>query len=228
MVYRELSRTWRRATWAIDARAPGSPTESITTMAHRYDEMVTRMVGRPIVVGGWSFGGLVAFEMALQDQRAARSPSLLVLIDTPPPHAFSNEESAPLTEFLTDVARLLAIDPTAVEAESAEAGIAAIAALLGPHRAEANTASLRNQWELFGLHRRLAREYAPIDRYEGATLVVTADADRSFMAGWRDWIARPRMLPIPGDHYDMVGPRATRRIRAEIDDIIPLEHGGTS
>jgi amino acid adenylation domain-containing protein len=227
MVYRELSRTWRRATWAIDARAPGSPAESIPTMAGRYEEMVTRAVGRPVVLGGWSFGGLVAFEMALQRQRAARAPSLLVLIDAPPPHTFPDEESSPLTEFLTDVARLLSIDATAVEAESIEAGIAAIAAQLGPHRSEENTAGLRTQWELFSQHRKLARGYSPTDRYEGPTLIVTGDVDDSFTAGWRHWIARPRMLLIEGDHYDMVGLRAARRIRAEIDDIIPLERGGT-
>jgi len=46
----------------------------------------------PYLLGGWSFGGLVAFEMAQQLQRAGHQVALLALIDTPAPIA-SNKPS---------------------------------------------------------------------------------------------------------------------------------------
>jgi thioesterase domain-containing protein len=39
----------------------------------------------PYHLGGWSFGGLVAFEMAQQLRRAGESVALLVVLDTPAP-----------------------------------------------------------------------------------------------------------------------------------------------
>lgn len=58
----------------------------IEEMARTYLQEVRRVVARgPYLLGGWSFGGLVAFEMAQQLVQAGERVALLALIDTRPP-----------------------------------------------------------------------------------------------------------------------------------------------
>jgi thioesterase domain-containing protein len=59
---------------------------TIESLATSYVEAVRQVqLTGPYHLGGWSFGGLVAFEMAQQLQRAGESVALLVVLDTPAP-----------------------------------------------------------------------------------------------------------------------------------------------
>jgi amino acid adenylation domain-containing protein len=65
-----------------------SPGEAFTVeaLAGRYIEAVCAVQARgPYRLGGWSFGGLVAFEMAQQLRRAGHEVALLAVLDTPAP-----------------------------------------------------------------------------------------------------------------------------------------------
>lgn len=66
--------------------AHGSNTESVEDMASRYLEAVREVqaVG-PYILGGWSFGGLIAFEMAQQLQKMKQDVALLALFDSMAP-----------------------------------------------------------------------------------------------------------------------------------------------
>jgi thioesterase domain-containing protein len=55
---------------------------------HYLDTLRSQGDAVPQIIGGHSFGGLVAFEMARQLAAAGHAPTLLVLIDTPAPHFF--------------------------------------------------------------------------------------------------------------------------------------------
>ncbi|HEV7369720.1 amino acid adenylation domain-containing protein [Arenibaculum sp.] len=63
--------------------------ESVETMAACYVEAVRELRPRgPYRLLGWSFGGLVAYEMAHQLDRAGERVELLALLDTPLPRIF--------------------------------------------------------------------------------------------------------------------------------------------
>ncbi|MFY0572993.1 alpha/beta fold hydrolase [Cystobacter fuscus] len=91
LAYRDLA-------FQLDARQPfhglhargvdteEMPLDDIPTIARGYVEDIRRVQPQgPYQLGGWSFGGLVAFEMAQQLHQAGQQVSLLVLMDTGPP-----------------------------------------------------------------------------------------------------------------------------------------------
>ncbi len=63
---------------------PGTePLRSVEELAARYIEAIRRVQPEgPYVIGGWSFGGFVAFEMARQLRAAGQEIARLVLLDT--------------------------------------------------------------------------------------------------------------------------------------------------
>jgi acyl transferase domain-containing protein/thioesterase domain-containing protein len=63
----------------------GQPDRTIEEMATHYIEALRSVSKGPYLLGGWSFGGLVAFEMAQQLHRAGEEVALLALLDTPAP-----------------------------------------------------------------------------------------------------------------------------------------------
>ncbi|NGX29461.1 MAG: Tyrocidine synthase 3 [Candidatus Anoxychlamydiales bacterium] len=86
--YNELAKSWvdKRPFYAIQARGLESnqkPHEAIQDMAEEYVKniQITQPFG-PYVIGGWSFGGLVAAEVVNQLILKGEKVSLLVLIDT--------------------------------------------------------------------------------------------------------------------------------------------------
>jgi amino acid adenylation domain-containing protein len=88
LCYRALSKHWseNRPFYALQARGleeDQMPHESIQEMAKEYIESLREIQPTgPYFIGGWSFGGLVAVEMANQLQQLGEKISLLVLIDT--------------------------------------------------------------------------------------------------------------------------------------------------
>ncbi|HZI49810.1 MAG TPA: thioesterase domain-containing protein, partial [Pyrinomonadaceae bacterium] len=74
---------------------PLPPDISIETLARSYLDAVRTAVPKgPYLLGGWSFGGLVAFEMARALRYAGEEVALLVLLDShaqSDPHADPNE-----------------------------------------------------------------------------------------------------------------------------------------
>jgi thioesterase domain-containing protein len=63
-----------------------SPHRSIEEMASHYLEALRAIQPRPpYLLGGWSLGGLIAFEMAQQLQRSGQEVALLAILDMPAP-----------------------------------------------------------------------------------------------------------------------------------------------
>jgi thioesterase domain-containing protein/acyl carrier protein len=79
------------------------PLESVPEMAQQYIQAM-RDVGAepPYLLGGSSFGGLVAYEMAQQFKAAGENVRLLVMIDTPLPSLMPSHltDSAAILEYL--------------------------------------------------------------------------------------------------------------------------------
>ncbi|HEX2077631.1 MAG TPA: amino acid adenylation domain-containing protein, partial [Longimicrobium sp.] len=67
---------------ALDFEVDRAALTSIPEMAARYVDEIRRLHPGPVRLAGWSFGGLVAFEMARQLHALGEAPEQLILFDT--------------------------------------------------------------------------------------------------------------------------------------------------
>lgn len=91
----------------LDGLAP--PDRTIEEMARTYVEALRTVQPRgPYFIGGFSFGCLVAFEMAQQLRRAGEEPALVALVDEPAP-VLGHRPSAALMArlFITGIGRTI-------------------------------------------------------------------------------------------------------------------------
>ncbi len=84
------------------------PLTEIENMADQYIQEIQKIQSQgPYQLGGWSFGGLVAFEMAQRLQKQGQQISLLVLMDTKYPVLKSdkqdNDETTYLNQFIMHI-----------------------------------------------------------------------------------------------------------------------------
>ncbi len=133
-VYQDLARHLAPDVRLVGVQAVGltgdeAPLRSIESMARRYvDALREAQPEGPYHLGGWSFGGLVAFEMAAQLTQAGAQVATLALIDTLPPRAIPPREIDPRV-FMALFARLAGLelherDLAAFEREEALAHVA--------------------------------------------------------------------------------------------------------
>jgi amino acid adenylation domain-containing protein len=79
---------------------PDAKIRGVVSLAKQYIEYMKALPCRfPCVLGGWSFGGLVAFEMALQLERSGEAVEHLYLLD---PNLIRGEEEKKLREQIVD------------------------------------------------------------------------------------------------------------------------------
>ncbi|MGE7828259.1 amino acid adenylation domain-containing protein [Paenibacillus sp. NPDC093718] len=108
MCYGELGKRLNRPVLAF--QAPGvdgreAPLQTIPDMANRYVELLNaRQPEGPVIVGGWSSGGLIAYEMAVQLQEQGRQVEGVIIVDSPAPLVHEPIEEAELFKwFLGDL-----------------------------------------------------------------------------------------------------------------------------
>src|SRR5262249_23036704 len=119
LCYRDLARALgaQRPVYAL--QAPGvdgrsAPLQSVEEMAAHYlTAMRTVQAHGPYFVGGWSVGGLVAFEMARQLEIEGEEVGLLALIDSLPPGHDAYSRATPASFALDRSAQLLPGDAPA-------------------------------------------------------------------------------------------------------------------
>lgn len=110
--YVELARRLGRDQPLYGLQAPGlegeeQPHTHVEQMAAQYiDALRAAQPHGPYLLGGWSLGGVIAFEMAQQLRQAGHAVRLLALIDSwaPPAHDGAGDDSALLEAFATDLA----------------------------------------------------------------------------------------------------------------------------
>ncbi|KAF8157842.1 polyketide beta-ketoacyl-synthase [Crassisporium funariophilum] len=84
--YRHI-RSLGRNVWGINNPYFGNsrPWQSIVQMAACYANCIAETIQGPVLLGGWSFGGVVAFEVAKQLRRMSFLVLGVILIDSPSP-----------------------------------------------------------------------------------------------------------------------------------------------
>jgi amino acid adenylation domain-containing protein len=219
---------------ALQAHVDGGEA-TIAGMARRYLEALPP--GPMPVLGGWSMGALVAFEMAtLYARRHGQQPPVAVLDQLAPaahPGAAEGEDDlSRMVSFARKVSELvgqdIGLDRNRLESQDPEGRAAAFLAGFKRHGlapASASVDAFRRYLDLMLAHNRATTDYRPTV-YGGRVVVFRADQSLSFDAGlaperssdlgWGRWSANgAEVVAVPGNHVTMmrepnVGSLATR------------------
>ena len=221
--YRELARRMdpSRPVYAfqaagLDGREP--PLTQIEALARRYVESMREVQPEgPYVLGGWSLGGVVAFEMARELERQGQRVALLALLDSFAPDESGSgrepEEAVLLSRMAMDLARMAgaesALRPEDLAGLSDEAQLATVvrhareAGWLPP---EVEVSILRALRDVMRANLRALATYRPGPLGCPVLLLRAKDAQRTFAVdpshGWARWLSSNLTVEgVPGDHY---------------------------
>jgi amino acid adenylation domain-containing protein len=228
--YARLASAWPGPVHAFQSPALAGrpdPWSDLAAMAAGYREELVRLApDGPLTLGGWSMGGVLAYEMGVQLARAGRRPcAFLIDSEVPRGRALGGEathgrtdtgERASHVAFLTDLAagRLAGEAARAVRsADPAQLGrvardVAVAHGLLPPETDVTGYERLRD------VHRRnlaLLADYRPGRAGLPTLLFVASAVDRPDpTAGWRAVCGDLAVERFPLDHYGIVadGPLA--------------------
>jgi thioesterase domain-containing protein len=203
----------------------------IEELAGRYVGSIReRQPNGPYLLGGWSFGGTVAFEMARQLRAAGQEVALVALLDTRPPGSSRSTSELDPAEVLAWIAGELARDaghepPVSgadlrpVEAEARLALVAERLAEVGVELPEGGIGWVRRFLASFVARIEADHQYraGPYDGrialfratepepYETLDERVDGDDPIDFEAGWQRLnTQRLTVIPVPGHHSNMV------------------------
>jgi thioesterase domain-containing protein/glycosyltransferase involved in cell wall biosynthesis len=178
----------------------GEPCDRVETMAARYVEALRkRQPHGPYLLGGWSLGAIVAFEMAKQLRESGEEIALLALLDSHPPLAPGEAGQDPEDD---DV--LLARWASELGVMDAEGLLQRLRELrLLP--ATAGPDNLRHGLRVYRAHRRAVLSYRPTDPYPGRLTLFHAGPVAEDDLGWGRLSTEPvAVRPVPGGHYEML------------------------
>jgi thioesterase domain-containing protein len=213
---------------AIPADVPA--VTRLEDLASRYlaEVRAAQPVG-PYLLGGWSLGGLVAFEMARQLRRSGEEVGLVALIDPPAP-AFGRRplvrEDGIALQFAQDLAALHGQSlPALAEPLTASGGGALLRQLYDRLRAsrllpqEIGIEELRWRFAVFERNFRAAERYAPGPCDAPLALILaegqSGAAERA--AAWAPLAAAGlEVHRLAGDHYSLLAGRRVEPLAARL------------
>ncbi|ARU63608.1 hypothetical protein CBW65_23280 [Tumebacillus avium] len=200
--------------YALQAPGLNDGEELLTTveaLAEQYlAEIRTVQKSGPYRLGGWSFGGVVALEVARRLQAAGEEVEPLVLFDSYAELAVKDtEESVLLAAFFTDSAGLSGADvtPFAAEAERLTAGdlprLLPQAQQAGLLPEDVSVEQLLRLYRVFRANRLAYAAYLAAPYHGDVLLLHTADA--ASVSGWQEVVQGTlRAQEVPGDHFTLL------------------------
>ncbi|MES2355414.1 MAG: amino acid adenylation domain-containing protein [Pseudomonadota bacterium] len=204
---------------AVGLLGEQKPLESIEQMAALYvDEMRKVRPSGPYVLGGWSSGGMIAFEMARQLETQNEKVERIVMIDAPAPmQAASIDDVTLLQWFLEDLN--IGIDLTRINIEEIKMGTpaAALRVMLAHQTDNPNldVDQLESVLSVFIHIVRAGRRYRPMPISADITVLRASEGlaseftDHPALAdsdwGWSHFTqGRVDSVEVPGNHYTVL------------------------
>ncbi len=210
-------------------QTPGAGPASLEEIATRYLSELRRVWPRgPYRLGGWSLGGLIAFEMARQLAAQGEQPELVALIDTlPPAPAPEPAQGELVARFAEDLGQLLGGDlgipperlRSLARGETLDQAVRqAHAAGLLPE--EVGVAQIAPLFATFAANLRAGRSYDP-GPYPGRLTLWMADATLATVPDLPDrWgrlaLAGLETSTLMSDHYGLLRRPAVERLAGEL------------
>jgi amino acid adenylation domain-containing protein len=206
------------------------PFRRVEEMAASYVEAVrARQPRGPYFLGGWSLGGVLAFEMARQLRSQRESIALLALIDSwaPSPGAMPEYDDAEiLTEFFLDLCRIhnrnISVSPETLIAELRPLGsrhqlehLLDRARRLDVLPSDADLPQIGRLLETFKANLQAVQHYAP-QSFDGCLILFRADDEDQALVdsslGWRELARQVEVQSVSGDHYSILNPPHVRTL----------------
>jgi thioesterase domain-containing protein len=234
-----------RPFYGIQARGlngAGEPVETMSGMADLYVQEMRRVQPRgPYHLGGWSLGGLVAFEMARRLREQGEDVALLALLDCSPRVAGSDGEAPDDAALLLDIVAYVAnlwskdielrredLEGLAPEEQlSRTLEILREADFLPPG---AGIDQLRRALAVYQASSRAVRDYRPQPSPGGAVLFRAAESpnEPTDDLGWGELLRGPlEIVSVPGQHLTMLKEpnvaTLAERIRTHLDGGVEIE-----
>ncbi|HEX6355468.1 amino acid adenylation domain-containing protein [Actinophytocola sp.] len=211
--YAPLARELPFAVYGIEAAGltEGVPASSLAGMVERYAKEIRAVRPGPYRLGGWSMGGVVAYELARHLESLGEEVSLVALLDPPfslPPTTLAEFAS----EFVADAARTLGWTSASAAWESDPLGWLARKLSSGAADVDAVRAAIERRFEVFGAHRRLMAGYRPQAGVAADLVLVHATASPN-LAGqplWLEILGPVLATAVDGDHYTFLQPPRVR------------------
>ncbi|GIK07603.1 type I iterative polyketide synthase [Aspergillus viridinutans] len=177
----------------------------IPAMAQSYARLIARTTSSPYILGGWSFGGVVAFEAARVLMAGGYAVTGVVLIDSPPP---LNHQ--PLSANIIDAVTKGDRNRGGVVGETirnlVRESFTACAGMLGAFKPEPVTSTSRPIPRTFLLRSRDGFRLNTSNESRGVENAWLQDRSepRTSIEGW-EILTRAKMpyMDIPGDHFQV-------------------------
>jgi len=192
----------------------------------------------PYRLGGWSMGGVVAFEMARQMRKAGQLVSLLALVDSHAPLMSQVETTSMETSEAQDLGgfalhlgftyeqlRAAGNRISGLPAEELLAWLLSEGKSIGLLTAEMTSDDLNDMLRVFRLNSNLLKQYQA-GSYDGtvtlfrAESVIHSSQQRSGFAvkdsGWNKLAASVNVIPVPGNHFTLIQEPQVRMLAKEL------------
>ncbi|MCB1058508.1 MAG: alpha/beta fold hydrolase, partial [Acidobacteria bacterium] len=229
LCYREIAAPLAALGPVYAFEAPGldgreQPLDHIETMAQRYLDTVAAELPAPAVwrLGGWSLGGVVAFEMARRLERRGEAVAPVLLLDSWLPEDAAVE--SPETDLVPAFVRNLGLSASRL------AAIRHVLSGESPEEPdlELQPEVLRPLFAAFESHSRALRRYRP-GPFEGSVRLFEAKRRPAAVVaraadGWRRWIRGGlEVETTDGDHFSMIEGAAARRLVERLLEVLAAD-----
>lgn len=186
------------------------PEQRIPRLASRYlAQLREANIPRPWLLGGWSFGGVVAYEMARQDGEVAN----VLLLDAA--YVSEKEPAAGAVVrqwFVRDIARLAGAPEERIAAGLGDADLEELVGL--------GSEELLERYRIFEANSRGLLAYRP-GPYEGSVTLVLAQDSPDVSGEWAQHVSgRIDSHFVPGDHYDLLSGSSVGLVARIVDEVL--------
>jgi thioesterase domain-containing protein len=233
LCYAELARLLgtERPFYAVQARGvdgTSRPAQSLEQMASEYVEAIRGVQPHgPYHLGGWSLGGVIAYEMARQLEKRGEQVALVAMIDSYVPAVSVAAQPEPdraelVAMFAQDLlgASLaeLSVDPSSLAGMDLEQ-LLEFAVSTGVLPPGTNPEHLKALFEVFEANLRAARRYEAQAR-EGQVVLFKAK-DGAQDDGWSGLVgAGLERHELAGDHYSLLRAPAVRELAERLRELL--------
>ena len=197
------------------------PDSTVEDMATHYVEALRSIQPQgPYILGGWSFGGILAFEMAQQLQKQQNKVAMLVMFDSRPPIYDSGSVEANQANLVFELTK----DLQSLFGQNVNISLAELLLLKADEQLnyvlrrikEANVlpldtelSQMRYLLQVYKANTQAMHSYVP-QVYPGRMLFFrakerAADASHDFAIGWSKFVSGDfEVHCTPGNHYTMI------------------------
>jgi len=202
------------ADWTVTASDDVGSGDSVAGLVDTYLPPLLERFGVPDLLGGWSLGGLMAFETArrLSEPGGAGPPPLVLLDVTPPggaePMPSPGIMNLELAGVLWSTLGLSGHYPDELDAGGDDAtAMSALQAALARAGETIEIDVLVDLLDVYRRHRRALTTYTSSARMDVPALVVAGRLEESVISRWRTWLPPASVITgLAGGHYDLLRP----------------------